>query len=261
MLLRKADWHDADGVKYLLERGADPNRRSRWGFTAFHQALRRDNSLEIVESMLDRGADPRIAASDGRSAFALAARRGRGDVLAAFERRGVRAELSGADRLIAACARNDADAVRTLAGSEPRHVAEVLAEGGTLLAEFAGNDNREGLRHLLDLGVPAGALYGGDPYFGVAGESTALHVAAWRASHQAVRLLIERGAPVDAKDGDGHTALSLAVRACVDSYWTLRRSPDSVQALLAAGASTRGVPYPSGYAEVDALLAKAGLHL
>jgi hypothetical protein len=26
MLLRKADWHDLDGITYLLERGADPNR-------------------------------------------------------------------------------------------------------------------------------------------------------------------------------------------------------------------------------------------
>jgi hypothetical protein len=41
----------------------------------------------------------------------------------------------------------------------------------------------------------------------------------------------------------------------VDSYWTHRRAPDSVRALLAGGASTAGVPHPSGYAAVDALLA------
>ena len=29
MLLRKADWHDYDGLKYLLEHGADPNRMTR----------------------------------------------------------------------------------------------------------------------------------------------------------------------------------------------------------------------------------------
>jgi hypothetical protein len=44
------------------------------------------------------------------------------------------------------------------------------------------------------------------------------------------------------------------VRACVDSYWCDRRSSESVVALLAAGASVENVPYPSGYAEVDALL-------
>jgi ankyrin repeat protein len=83
----------------------------------------------------------------------------------------------------------------------------------------------------------------------------AIHIAAWRAHPATVRLLIDRGSPVDVADGQGRTPLALAVHACVDSYWVGRRSPDSVRALLDAGASTAGVPYPSGYAEVDELLA------
>ena len=69
-----------------------------------------------------------------------------------------------------------------------------------------------------------------------------------------VKLLVERGAPVDVSDGKGRTPLMLAVRACVDSYWRDRRSPESVAALLAAGASVRNVVYPSGYAAVDEFL-------
>ena len=60
MLLRKADLHDYDGMKYLLEHGADPNRMTMWGYTALHQALRRDNHLRNIELMLDHGADPSI---------------------------------------------------------------------------------------------------------------------------------------------------------------------------------------------------------
>ena len=45
-----------------------------------------------------------------------------------------------------------------------------------------------------------------------------------------------------------------AVKACVDSYWTEMRSPESVDALLRAGANVTGVQYPCGYAEVDELL-------
>jgi hypothetical protein len=71
-----------------------------------------------------------------------------------------------------------------------------------------------------------------------------------------VKLLIERGSPVDVADGKGRTPLALAVRACVDSYWTERRSPESVDALLRAGASVSRVRFPSGYAEVDELLRK-----
>src|SRR4029077_942507 len=47
MLLRKTDWHDCDGLKYLLERGADPNRMTRWRKTAFHNAVLSDNDLAI----------------------------------------------------------------------------------------------------------------------------------------------------------------------------------------------------------------------
>jgi ankyrin repeat protein len=90
-------------------------------------------------------------------------------------------------------------------------------------------------------------------------DSTALHVAAWRAWHDVVRLLIARGAPVNALDGKGQTPLVLAVKACVDSYWSYRRSPESVKALLDAGASVDGVPFPSGYDEVDGLLRRHGL--
>jgi ankyrin repeat protein len=94
----------------------------------------------------------------------------------------------------------------------------------------------------------------GDPYFDVAKNSTALHSAAWRAWPSTVKFLLEHGAMVNALDAKGRTPLMLAVRACVDSYWKQRRTPESVEALLKSGATVRGVEYPSGYAEVDELL-------
>jgi len=260
MLLRKADWHDFEGIKYLLEHGADPNRMTPWGHSALHQSLRRDNDLRNIEVMLDHGADPLIKnQQDGRSAIAMAARRGRGDVLELLERRGIPIKLDGVERLLAACARNDEAAFHGIAQSEPQLVSELLSEGGTLLSEFAGTANSEGVKRLLDLGVNVAALYTeGDGYFGIAENSTALHVAAWRAWPKTVKILIERGAPIDALDGDGRTPLALSVKACVDSYWSYRRTPESVEALLHAGASVRGVPFPSGYPEVDELLRRYG---
>ncbi|MGQ0737292.1 MAG: hypothetical protein ACT4QD_27055 [Acidobacteriota bacterium] len=138
-------------------------------------------------------------------------------------------------------------------------MARAIAEGGEVLAQFAGVGNTSGVARLLDLGLPVPALHAdGDGYFDVAPKSTALHVAAWRARPKTVALLIERGAPIELCDGKGRTALALAVRACVDSYWVERRSPDSVAALLEAGASPAGVAYPSGYDEVDLLLRRFG---
>ena len=254
LLLRKNDWHDREGVRLLLEHGADPNRLTRWGNAALHHALRRDNDLQIIELLLDHGADPNLS-SHGGSAAAMAAREGRGDVLESFARRGLPVVLEGLDRLLAACARNDADQVRVVVANETGLVEQLRQHAGKLLGEFAGVGNTEGVRHLLDLGADVAAVdEEGDGYWGIAKKSTALHVAAWRARHDTVKLLLARGAPVDAQDSRGRTPLMLAVQACVDSFWSGRRSPESVAALLAAGASVKGVTYPSGYAEVDALL-------
>ena len=140
MLLRKADWHDTDGIEFLLKHGADPNRMTRWHHTALHQALRRDNTLRNIELLLDYGAEPLLAnRKDGRTAVAMAARRGRRDVLALFDGRGIITELRGVEKLIAACARGDGAQVSVIAQHEPHLVDELLAQGGTLLAEFAGD--------------------------------------------------------------------------------------------------------------------------
>lgn len=253
LLLRKCDWHDHDGVVMLLENGADPNRLTVWGYTALHQALRRDNRLITIERLLDHGADPNLTSRDGMPAAAIAAHRGRGDALDLFDNRGLLTPLTGAFGLLAACARDQKDRL----ADYPEEAKLLLAHGGSLLAQFAGVGNAAGVRNLLDLGVSPNALFReGDGYYGIARNSTALHVAAWRGWPAVVKLLIDRGADVSALDGQGRTVLQLAVKACVDSYWVSRRSPDSVRFLLEAGASTQGIALPTGYDEIDQLLSR-----
>lgn len=254
-LLRKCDWHDLDGLRLVLEHGGDPNWMTGWGLTALHQSVRRDNRIQMIELLLDYGADPELPSRGSESAILIAARRGRADALDLFEKRRIPINLTGVNALIAACARDHRDTIRSLIAAEPQLRSELFEAGGTRLSEFSGVGNLAGVRNLLDLGVGVAAIYaGGDGYFGVAKQSTALHVAAWRARHDVVKELIARGAPVNARDGEGRTALQLAVRACVDSYWKELRSPESVRALLKAGASTEGIELPTGYDEIDQLL-------
>ena len=92
ILLRKTDWHHEEAIRWLLERGVDPNRMTQWGKTALHNALVSDNSLAIIEVLLEHGADPALLGDSGHgwrgprlSSVAIAARRGRGDVLDLLE--------------------------------------------------------------------------------------------------------------------------------------------------------------------------------
>ena len=52
----------------------------------------------------------------------------------------------------------------------------------------------------------------------------------------------------------GANLLDLAVKACVDSWWTGRRTTESIVTLLDAGADRTGIALPTGYPEADEVL-------
>ena len=73
MLIRKLDWHDYDGVAWLLAHGADAKLLSVWGTGPLHHALSRGNAVSYFDLLLDHGADPTLPSKDGTTAFAIAA--------------------------------------------------------------------------------------------------------------------------------------------------------------------------------------------
>src|SRR5229473_1027356 len=105
MLIRKFDWHDDNGVAWLLDHGADPNLLTHWGGRPLHHALTRGNPLAYFELLLDHGADPTLPTKDGTTAFSIAARMARADVLDLFERLGFTPSLHGDEAFPAGCAR------------------------------------------------------------------------------------------------------------------------------------------------------------
>jgi ankyrin repeat protein len=253
MLVRKHDWHDLEGARYLLEHGVDPNAGRGRGWLPLHHAIARSNGEPMIALLLDHGADP-LRLAEGATAIQHAVRRGRRDLVALFSARGFPIDVSGVDRLLAACATDDVVAIRHMRDNEPQLVQELHAQGPRALTEFTGSWNTAGVRNLLDLGVPVDARYAGDGYFDLAPGGLALHAAAWFLRADIVQLLLERGSPVDPTDGKGRTPLQLAVRACVDSYWSARRTPEPARLLVKAGASLEGIQLPTGYAELDAVL-------
>jgi ankyrin repeat protein len=105
-----------------------------------------------------------------------------------------------------------------------------------MLADFAGAGNTTAVRLMLDLGFDAGIARSKPNW--VAGE-TALHVAAARGRQTVAELLVERGAPIEAKRHGGWTPLGVALR-CLEqqSEWTPNEYTLPIaEMLIKAGAS------------------------
>lgn len=133
---------------------------------------------------------------------------------------------------------------RGLFNAHPEEIAEALScacfVGATRVAE-----------HLMSAGVDitAGTMTGLD----------GVHWAVNRGQLETVRLLIERGAPLETINMHGTTVLGTAVWSAIHEP-----RPDHlaiVEALLDAGAAAGASGYPSGNGDVDRLLERYGAGL
>jgi len=235
MLARKFNWHDDEGVRWLLEHGADPNW-PLWGSRPLQWALRQGTPISYFEWLLDHGADPSLPDDNGTLPAADAARQGRADVLELFEKRGVVIALDGDDAFLAACARANEAEARRFAAANPSIVGRIASQNPGLLADVAGAGNTAAVRLMLDLGFDAGMARIKPDW--VSGE-TALHVAAAHGRQGVAELLIERGAPLEARRHGGRTPLGVAC-LCLEqqSEWTPNEYTLPIaEALIEGGAS------------------------
>ena len=235
MLARKFNWHDDEGVHWLLEHGANPNW-PLWGSRPLHWAVRQGTPIHYFEWLLDRGADPSLPDKNGTLPAAEAARQGRADVLELFEKRGVVIAAEGDDAFLAACARANEAEARRFAAANPSMVRRIESQSPGLLADFAGAGNTAAVRLMLALGFEAGTARVKPDW--VSGE-TALHVAVAHGRQPVAELLIERGAPLEAKRHGGWTPLGVAF-LCLEqqSEWTPNEYTLPIaEALIKAGAS------------------------
>ena len=232
--------NDSEGVQLLLEAGADPDRYADDAdppSPAVYAAVRSGCSAELTGLLLGYGADPDASGPDGRSPYALATVQGRADLAMLLRRHGAAVDITGADRLLAACQHADRAAVERQLARDPGLPGRLPAArqaAAMILAAESGNTAAIAL--MLDLGFPVDAR--GDD------GGTALHAAAHSGSAPAVRLLLDRGAAIEARDTTWDStpiewaAVGSGERPASNPHpdWT-----GAVQALLEAGASAQDI--------------------
>lgn len=219
----------AQGVRWLLEHGADPNLASGpSGETALHIATRRGFDPEMLRLLLAHGADPASRRADGRTPWTLARRGGFDPLAAVLEAAGAEPQPIGPeDALLAACARGEVTAAAALA--TPALVRALSPDALALLPRAAGEGWPKVVHACLAAGWPVDAV----DEFG----ATALHQACLQGRSGVVRELLARGADLARRDPE-HNGTALGW-ACFGADYVHASDGDyesCVRALLEAGA-------------------------
>ena len=176
-------------VRELLAHGANPNWRvGRLCETALHVAVRR-RRVEPIEPLVAAGVQLDAKTAGGLTAYRHAMRRPFPEVARALAQAGADTTLTRGDEIAAALLNDDNERASELLQEGVDPPARWTAEEQRLLADLSTQGRVEGMKLLLDHGVPVDSR-GLD-------DGTALHGAAWFGQPESARLLIERGATLD----------------------------------------------------------------
>jgi len=176
---------DLDMTRALITAGASVNRANKFGVTPLLQASR-TGDLPLISVLLKAGANARLAHPEGETPVMAAARAGRVDAVKALLEAGADANATTVEQetaLMWAAGEGHVDVITALLGAKanPNATARV-----TTISDRKNSDH------------PTGGM-------------TALMYAARNGHESAVRALIAGGADQKVANGDGITAMAIAI--------------------------------------------------
>jgi ankyrin repeat protein len=225
-----AVFHDDPGATaLLLEALAGSGGRAADAATEALLDAAATASSPVVEALLNAGADPQARDGDGVSALRLAVRAGKQETAARLRALGAADDATDADLFLGACLNGDRQAAERLLATHPDLPGRLTDQDQAVICDAAASRPAGTLALMLELGFPPHARkFGEQP----------LHNAAYHGNAPAVRMLLEAGAEVDARDAEfDATPLAFATvgsgeQAGQPGDWVV-----AVRLLLEAGAS------------------------
>ena len=258
LVVAAANAHE-DMAIYLTEQGADPNVTDRWGLTPLHYSLQdgitaigmsrkyletdsnwlKPNMPALVKSLLEHGADPNMPIGVGIPPFNYPAfARTTGNSMPEIRQPGV-------TPFFLAAASFDIELMRLLLshGADPMLTTD---EGTTALMAASGMGRQQDISTEAEKAAYAAASLalelGNDVNASNQDGRTALAAAAYLGANSLIKLLVDNGADMSAKDRYGQTALSIAqgkpykVTGQDKRFRRASEHPESVELLISLGA-------------------------
>lgn len=201
-LMREAEKGNTEAVRRLIEQGADVNAREKMYDSTALMFAAGSGKIDTVRLLLENGADINAKNKLGSTALMLASMNGRTEVARLLAAKG--ADANAMNKYGATALDH--------AGERNRRTAAELRKHGAVTGEELAIVRRETEKIKAK---------------NQSGEMPQVLLEAAQGHKDALRLLIERGADINARDKDGKTALMLAVQ---------NRNADLARALLKNGA-------------------------